>query len=146
MSLYDRTAQCHVQWALTGALALSLAACGTQPAVEQTVRMAAPAQDQSEQSAEIAAQRIAQVGAVNKDRIAKSIQSVDDVLLTSKVTSALIAEPALETQPIVVRAVEGIVILSGTTDTRSNRAHAESAALNVEGVRAVANQVALSRF
>jgi osmotically-inducible protein OsmY len=61
--------------------------------------------------------------------------------VTTKVKSALVTEPDLKAGDINVETTNGVVTLQGTADSAENRQKAAQVASNVEGVKAVKNQI-----
>ncbi|QBQ55682.1 BON domain-containing protein [Nitrosococcus wardiae] len=66
---------------------------------------------------------------------------VSDAWITSKVKSALIADPQVSGFDIQVETYRGIVQLSGFVDTREQSREAEDVARSIEGVRDVENRI-----
>src|SRR3954469_20817051 len=66
-------------------------------------------------------------------------QYVDDSVITTKVKTAILAEPGLKVSEINVETFKGIVQLSGFVSTRSDADSAIRLAHNVEGVKSVKN-------
>src|SRR5262245_42153542 len=75
------------------------------------------------------------------DRTADAGKAIDDASLTTKVKSALTAEPDLKSLTINVDTMAGVVTLKGTADSQANRQKAEQIASAVEGVRTVKNEL-----
>jgi len=69
--------------------------------------------------------------------------TIEDAALRLKVRSALAAEPEFKATTIDVDVSDGAVKLYGTAHTPAHREKAAQVALNVEGVRSVANHVIL---
>ena len=69
---------------------------------------------------------------------------VDDAAITTKVKSAIFAEPGLKTLQINVDTKGGVVTLSGTVATPAQKAKAAQVAKGVEGVKSVKNSLAVS--
>ena len=65
----------------------------------------------------------------------------NDTEIASEVERTLSAETDLQGNTIDVAAVDGEVTLMGSVDSSAERAHAQSVAERVEGVRAVRNQL-----
>jgi hyperosmotically inducible protein len=64
---------------------------------------------------------------------------IDDATLTTKVKTAVLAEPGLKTLQINVDTKDGVVKLSGTVDNASMKERAAQVAQAVTGVRSVDN-------
>jgi osmotically-inducible protein OsmY len=70
-------------------------------------------------------------------------QYVDDSVITTKVKTAILAEPGLKVSEINVETFKGIVQLSGFVSTRSDVDSAIRVAKNVDGVKSVKNDMQL---
>ena len=70
-------------------------------------------------------------------------QYVDDSVITTKVKTAILAEPGLKVSEINVETFKGIVQLSGFVSTRGDADSAMRLAHNVEGVKSVKNDMQL---
>lgn len=68
-----------------------------------------------------------------------------DAAIAAKVKAAIAAEPALQSLTFDVNAIDGVVTLNGTAGTRADSDRASRLALNVEGVRAVKNELVVIR-
>lgn len=68
---------------------------------------------------------------------------VDDSWITTKVKSAILADPALKVAQINVETYKGKVQLSGFVDSAESRDKAVALARSVEGVTAVQNAMQL---
>lgn len=68
---------------------------------------------------------------------------VDDAAITTKVKSAVFAEPGLKTLQINVDTKDGVVTLSGTVDTPVLKERAMQIAQHVDGVRSVVDNLAI---
>ena len=70
---------------------------------------------------------------------------LDDVSVTAKVKSALIAEPGLSGLAIDVDTAQNVVTLNGSVSSDDLRAQAERVARGVEGVKDVRNNLELKQ-
>lgn len=68
-------------------------------------------------------------------------QYIDDSAITAKVKAAIFAEESLKTLQITVETFKGTVQLSGFVDTPEHAVKAGQVARNVEGVRAIRNNL-----
>ena len=68
---------------------------------------------------------------------------VDDAAITTKVKSAVFAEPGLKTLQINVETKDGVVTLSGTVDNPGLKERAMQIAQHVDGVRSVVDNLAI---
>ena len=74
---------------------------------------------------------------------AKTGVVVEDTAITTKVKSAVLAEPGLKTLQIGVDTKDGVVTLSGTVDTPVMKDRAMQIAQQVDGVRSVVDNLAI---
>lgn len=70
-----------------------------------------------------------------------STQAVNDSTLTAKVKSKLAADSETSATKISVETKDGVVTLSGTVPTGTEKTKAEQIARNTEGVKRVANDI-----
>ena len=100
-----------------------------------------------DQTADKAGQKIGDaadsVGEKMSAQSAKAGVAIEDTEITAKIKAAIFAEPGLKTLQISVDTVKGVVTLSGTVDSLSNRDRAKALASTVTGVKAVENRLAL---
>jgi osmotically-inducible protein OsmY len=68
---------------------------------------------------------------------------VDDAAITTKVKSAVFAEPGLKTLQINVDTKNAVVTLSGTVDTPALKERAMQITQSVEGVRSVVDNLSI---
>ena len=68
---------------------------------------------------------------------------VDDAAITTKVKSAVFAEPGLKTLQINVDTKDAVVTLSGTVDTPALKERAMQITQSVEGVRSVVDNLSI---
>ena len=68
---------------------------------------------------------------------------VDDAAITTKVKSAIFAEPGLKTLQINVDTKNAVVTLSGTVDTPAMKERATQIAQSAEGVRSVVDNLTI---
>lgn len=69
-------------------------------------------------------------------------QVVDDATITTKVKAALIGDELTKARNINVDTHKGVVTLTGTVDTATEKARASTVARSVEGVSSVHNNLA----
>ncbi len=74
----------------------------------------------------------------------ESFQKSDDKAITSEILAKLYQEPVLKTRDIRVVSEKGVVVLTGTVGTESERAEAERLASQAKGVKQVINQLTMS--
>lgn len=72
-------------------------------------------------------------------------QLFDDTAITTKVKSALLYKPGMESMKITVVTENGIVTLSGYADTQEEIDKAIKIAVAVEGVKDVKNKLTMSK-
>jgi hyperosmotically inducible periplasmic protein len=81
-------------------------------------------------------------GCTSSTRTSESTgQYVDDASITTKVKSAVLAEPGLHELQIGVETYKDVVQLSGFVDTSEAKDKAGTIAANVTGVRSVRNNL-----
>lgn len=68
-------------------------------------------------------------------------QYVDDSVITTKVKSAILGDPALKVTQISVETYQGKVLLSGFVDSPQSVQRAGEVARSVEGVKEVKNNL-----
>jgi len=66
---------------------------------------------------------------------------VDDAALTTKVKTALMAEPGLRSLEINVDTRDNVVTLNGTVDSQEKKQRAMQIAQGVEGVKSVSDNL-----
>lgn len=71
-------------------------------------------------------------------------QVIDDATITSKVKTALLADPDISSLKINVDTDKGVVRLKGEVKSMALRKKAESIARDVEGVKKVDNQLVIT--
>jgi BON domain len=74
----------------------------------------------------------------------KSPQPVDDSVITTKVKSKLAADTRTSAIKISVETTNGVVALTGTVPTQSEKSAAEEIAKSTEGVKSVDNKIAVN--
>jgi hyperosmotically inducible periplasmic protein len=112
--------------AAMAAIALTTAGCNRQPA-DTTGRATS---DKMATTTDRAASTINR--ATNETAVA-----VDDAAITTKVKSAVLAEPGLKSLQINVDTKDAVVTLSGTVDTPELKSRAVQIAQSVQGVKSV---------
>jgi hyperosmotically inducible protein len=133
--------------ATAGVLTLGLVACDQKPPAEQvgqnidsTVEQTS---EQVSQAADKAEDKMDQAKSTVSEKAASAGTAVADATITAKVKSALIAEAGLKSTGIDVVTEKGVVTLFGTAVSNANRERATQLAANVEGVKAVENNLAI---
>lgn len=133
--------------AVAGALALGLTACDQRPNAERMGENIDRSVDNSQQkmadASDTAEQKMNQAKSTMSEKTANAGAAVGDAAITAKVKSALIAEPGLKSTGIDVVTEQGVVSLFGTTASSANRERATQVAANIEGVKAVENNLAI---
>jgi BON domain len=125
--------------AITGVLALGLAACGDKPPAQPAVRPVEPA------SVRLDSQP-APPAVIVEQKAAKSIEVAkanENTALVAKVRSALADDPVLMRLAIDAVAADGAVTLVGTADTLAHRNKAAQVASAVAGVKSVKNNLVI---
>ena len=67
--------------------------------------------------------------------------SPEDAATAEKVKTAMLADPEVKDQPVIIVAQAGIVTLSGTVQTQAQADKLALIAINAEGVKAVTNNL-----
>ena len=120
------------------ALALPVVGCNERAPVETAGR-------QIDKAIDRAADEIDQVAAAAsvelKKELAQASEAINDATVTAKVKSAILSEPQLKMLQINVETVGGVVILTGSADTRQSRERAEQVASAIAGVKSVDNRI-----
>lgn len=133
--------------ATAGILSLGLVACDQKPSAEQVGQDIDRAVDktgqQLAQAADKTEDKMDQAQSAISEKAASAGATVADAAITAKVKSALIAEPGLKSTGIDVVTEKGVVRLFGTAASDANRERATLVAANVEGVKAVENNLAV---
>jgi hypothetical protein len=126
--------------AVAAALALGLAACGEKPSsdrVGQNLERGNAVTPPPNRAVDAAPRP----DSVASDKMANAGKAVDDATVTTRVKSALIAEPDLKSLAINVDTTAGVVTLKGTANSQESRQKAEQVASSIEGVRTVKNEL-----
>ena len=95
----------------------------------------------SQESADRAAKAVENVPAQVERQAERAAVVIDDATITSKVKTALIADPNLKGLSIDVDTQQNVVTLNGTVASDTARTDAERVAKQVEGVREVKNNL-----
>jgi hypothetical protein len=127
----DRLMRNALRAALAGALALNIAACEQANTAEERAPRAG--------GADGAGPSAGTPGVL----IAAARKPVDDKTLAVNVKAALTGSAALNAITIEVSVKDGVVTLSGTTNTSTRRDLAGYLALRVDGVAGVRNRIAV---
>lgn len=115
-------------------LALGLGACDQKPSAERAGKNV-------DRSVGDAGRQLQEAGKATERKLGEAGKAIDDASVTTKVKSALITAPDLKAGDIDVETTNGVVTLQGTAETAENRQKAAQVASNVEGVKAVKNQI-----
>jgi osmotically-inducible protein OsmY len=83
------------------------------------------------------------VAAATERAADKAGMAVDDATITTKVKSAVFAEPGLKSLQIGVDTKDGVVTLSGAVDTPDMKNRAMQIAQHVDGVKSVVDNLAI---
>ncbi|PKO91032.1 MAG: transporter [Betaproteobacteria bacterium HGW-Betaproteobacteria-1] len=119
---------------LATTLAFGLAACEKYDSAEK-------AGEGLDKAAERAGERMDSASQAMSDQADEAGVVIDDTVITTKVKSAFMAEPGLQSLQISVDTMNGVVTLSGTADSQENSDKAQQLASNTEGVKEVKNQL-----
>ncbi|MDI1309855.1 MAG: BON domain-containing protein [Methylotenera sp.] len=114
---------------LSVAFTLGLSACDKPEAYDEAGNKV----DQSSQ----------RIGDRMGDQATEADTAITDATLTTKVKTDLLTEAGLKSSDISVNTLDGVVTLTGTTDTQENSDRAKQIASEVTGVKNVLNQLTL---
>jgi osmotically-inducible protein OsmY len=81
------------------------------------------------------------IAAQSNTAMNKTAEVVDDSAITTKVKTAILAEPGLKSLEISVDTKDAVVTLSGTVDSPPMKERAKEIASNVSGVRSVVDNL-----
>lgn len=91
----------------------------------------------------LAASLVSFTGCAATDRHDSTGQYIDDTAITTKVKAAIFGDPQLKLLEIKVVTFKGVVQLSGFVGTREEELRAVALARNVDGVKAVQDNMSL---
>ena len=114
--------------------AVSVAACDKPGSAERLG-------EKIDESAERTGEKIDAMASKADDKSAQIGEALGDAAITTKVKSAILAEPGLKVLQINVDTKDGIVTLSGAVDNDEHREKAQTIAQAVEGVVRVENNL-----
>jgi hyperosmotically inducible periplasmic protein len=127
--------------ALATATAIGMTACEKGPgAAESAGKSMGRAVDDAGRQVSAATDKVV-TNAENKS--SQAGVAMDDTEITTRVKAAIFAEPGLKSLQISVDTVQGVVTLSGSTDSPANGDRAASLAGAVAGVKQVDNRLVL---
>jgi len=126
--------------AILAGTALVTAGCGDRNSGQTVGQKVDRAADKVAASTERATDKVA---ASTERAAAKTGVVVEDATITTKVKSAVLAEPGLKTLQIGVDTKDGVVTLSGTVDTPVLKERAMQIAQQVDGVKSVVDNLAI---
>ena len=118
--------------AVVVAVSLALSACDKQHSAEDAGRSIDKFTDKATDTLNKASSSIS-------NQSEKAGVTVDDTAITTKVKSAILAEPGLSVLQIKVETIKGVVTLTGLVDVPKNGERAKEIAASVAGVREVNN-------
>jgi len=72
-------------------------------------------------------------------------KAMDDSEITAKAKAALLAEPGMQSLKITVVTKDGVVTLTGASDTTDNKDKATKLIKQIEGVKSVINNLKISK-
>ena len=120
------------------ALTLALVGCNERAPAETAGRQIDKAIDRTaDKIDELAGSASAEL----KKEVAQASEAITDTTVTAKVKAALLSEPQLKMLQIEVETLGGVVILTGSADTRQNSERAEQVASTITGVKSVDNRI-----
>ena len=132
---------------VAGALALTLAACGDEPAQPNSERIAVQPEAITAATPRVVPVQAPGGGAAAAQPASSPTPELPPVdpnkVLAGKVKNALEAEPRVNGQGIDVTAADGVVSLWGTVADAAERRKAESVATRQPGVKSVNNRLVI---
>ena len=123
---------------LTLACAIALAACDKPNSAENAGREAGKEIDRA---AEKVDQKLDKASDKVSEAAAKTGNAIEDAAITTKVKSAILAEPGLKVLEINVDTVGEVVTLTGAVDSHASADKAKQVASAVSGVKRVENRL-----
>lgn len=120
------------------ACAIALAACDKPNSAENAGREAGKEIDRA---AEKVDQKLDDAGKKLSETGTKTGNAIEDAAITTKVKSAILAEPGLKVLEINVDTVGEVVTLTGTVDSQASADKANQIASAVSGVKRVENRL-----
>jgi hyperosmotically inducible protein len=126
--------------AILAGTALATAGCGDRTPGQTVGQKMDRATDKVASSTERATDKVA---SATERAATKTGAAVEDTAITTKVKSAVLAEPGLKTLQIGVDTKDGVVTLSGTVDTPVLKERAMQVAQQVDGVKSVVDNLAI---
>ncbi|MEK6663655.1 MAG: BON domain-containing protein [Pseudomonadota bacterium] len=118
--------------ALVMTFAFALAACDKPNSAEKAGR-------EVDRAAEKAGDKLDEASKKLSEQTAKTGEAIEDAAITTKVKTAILAEPGLKVLKINVDTVGGVVTLTGTVDSQANSDKAKQVVGAVSGVKQVEN-------
>lgn len=138
MNLSEQKYLRNASWyAVAGALAVSLTACG-----EKASEPAKPAP--AMKPAPVVPEKKAETPKESPPPAALTGKAAENAALAAKVKAALAADNNLDAVAIDVDAKDGVVSLFGTADNNASRDRAGRVASKVEGVKSVVNKLVIA--
>ena len=98
---------------------------------------------QPDRMSERATEKMDQAASDIKENAAKGKDQVKDSAITTRVKTAIVAEPGLKGLEIHVDTANGVVILTGAVDSPQSLERATQVAQGVDGVKSVDNRLNL---
>lgn len=124
-----------MNWAVLAILfSFSLAACEKPNTAENAGR-------EIDRAAEKTGDKIDEASKKVGEQAAKTGEVLDDAAVTTKVKTAILAEPGLRVLEINVDTKANVVTLTGAVDTRASSDKAKQVAAAVSGVKQVENRL-----
>ncbi len=120
-------------------LAIGLSGCG-KPGPAETAGQQIDAT--TEKAGNMIGDAVDKVGEKIDAQNARTAVAMDDTEITTKVKSAILAEPGLRSLQISVDTVKGVVTLTGSVDNNASRERVGGLAAAVAGVSQVENRLA----
>jgi len=131
--------------ALAMTVAFGLAACEkpktAETAGEKIDQAAEKAGEKMDRAAEKAGEKMEDASKKLGEQATKAGEAMEDTTITTKIKSAILAEPGLKVLQINVDTMNGVVTLTGTVDSQASSDKAAQVAGAVSGVKQVENRL-----
>jgi hyperosmotically inducible protein len=122
---------------VAAAFVIGMSACDQKPSAEQVGRKIDRAVEKMEPKVEKAAQTV-------REKTAVAVEKVDDVTLSARVKTALIAEPGVKARDVKVDSKDGVVAIYGKAESAEQKELAAKVVGAVNGVKSVDNRLVVA--
>lgn len=97
------------------------------------------------QAAEAAARNTVGVRTVKNELTVRSAENPSDATIAQRIRSALVRDPFVDRYQVMTRVEDGVVHLSGSVESKFEKAQAEDIASRMRGVKSVENEIEVTR-